>query len=217
MSNCLYCCGLRLIARDNNDNNNILRNIDDTHRNDIKFAVMTNQPQYVMRFFRKYPQFFQNYCFCLHSKVEPMTSSDPIDGFKNSTTLNGANNNNNTTPIIPIAIDTNMYVAFCSLFFFSRSRHTRSLARSFFSNTIIIEFNNFHIYFFLSALFSLMCRFSHKIIVHCTYYILLIDETKDERITYAGGARWKNFIFIFFCLCFRSVSRSLILSKCSFN
>lgn len=96
LSNCLYCCGLRLIARDT----------DNVDENQIKFAVIMNQPQYMMRFFRKYPQFCQNYCFCLHrSKVEPMTS-DPIDGFKHSATMNGAN----TTPIIPIAIDTNVYV-----------------------------------------------------------------------------------------------------------
>lgn len=104
LSNCLYCCGLRLIARENDKN--IMQNIDDTHQNEIKFAVMTNQPQFVKRFFRKYPQFFQNYCFCLHRKVEPMTS-DPVDGFRNGTPLSGAN----TTPIIPVSIDPNVYVA----------------------------------------------------------------------------------------------------------
>lgn len=107
LGNCLYCCGLRLIARDTE--NNFMRNIDDTHRNKMKYAVVMNQPQYLMRFFRKYPQFFQNYCFCLHRKVEPMTS-DPVDGFANSTTTNA-----NTTPIIPIAIDAND--AYVKLFF----------------------------------------------------------------------------------------------------
>lgn len=73
------------------------------------------QPQYVMRFFRKYPQFFQNYCFCLHRKVEPMTS-DPIDGFAHSaTTMSDVNAN--TTPIIPIANDAYVKVFLNFLWF----------------------------------------------------------------------------------------------------
>lgn len=101
LSNCLYCCGLRLIARDT-------RNVD-SDQNRMKFAVVMDRPQCVMQLFSKYPQICQNYCFCLHrnsNKVEPMTTADPIDAYKNSATSNGAN----TTPIIPIAIDTNVYV-----------------------------------------------------------------------------------------------------------
>lgn len=129
LSNCLYCCGLRIITQQQNDSRH--HHIDDTHPNQIKFAVMTNQTNpNVMRFFRKYPEFFQNYCFCLQRKVEPtMTNAasaapspsttttavttttiggDPIDEREvNSATSHGTPN---TIPVIPIAIESNVYV-----------------------------------------------------------------------------------------------------------
>lgn len=61
-------------------------------------------------FFQKYPDFFRQYCMCLHSKIEPddlnTVSSLADDKY-------GANGFLlNRTPIIPITVDPNTYVIF---------------------------------------------------------------------------------------------------------
>lgn len=66
-------------------------------------------------FFQKYPDFFRQYCMCLHRKIEP--NPDDLNSESSSTDDKyGANGFLlNRTPIIPITVDPQAYVSF-SLF-----------------------------------------------------------------------------------------------------
>lgn len=114
LSNCI-CCGNRansklssaIIWKSEEYKRQFNNNIDD-----VQSTPQMNRHRNIFNIFHKYPQFLENYCLCLHRKVEP------ADQFASQAIP--ANNSIHTTPIIPVVDDIEVYVElFSFIFFFS--------------------------------------------------------------------------------------------------
>lgn len=90
----------------NNNNHNVtpLPNPNELNGNANRHIKSTNDRKRFNRITSKCPEFMQNYCMCFFRKIEPIERNSKIEL-------------QNGTPIIPIKLDSDVYVPFFQLSF----------------------------------------------------------------------------------------------------